>query len=62
MKKEPTNNYIKATTENGQLYEIPEEGSLGLLATGYAGLMLWREKRQQLQAERKKKLEKAENN
>ena len=32
-------------TETGEAYNIPEGGSLGLLALGYAGLMLWREKR-----------------
>jgi hypothetical protein len=26
-------------------YEIPVEGSLGLLAVGYRGLLAWREKR-----------------
>lgn len=32
-------------TSDGDAYDIPEEGSLGLLAMGYAGIMLWREKR-----------------
>jgi hypothetical protein len=27
--------------------EIPVEGSLGILAAGYKGVMLWREKRKQ---------------
>lgn len=31
-------------TETGEIYEIPVGGSLGLLALGYAGVMLWREK------------------
>jgi hypothetical protein len=26
----------------GDKYEIPEEGSLGLLALGYQGIMMWR--------------------
>lgn len=30
---------------DGSPYEIPVEGSLGLLAIGYAGIMLWRQKR-----------------
>ncbi len=30
---------------DGTPYEITEEGSLGLLALGYTGIMLWREKR-----------------
>ncbi|MBK9016594.1 MAG: hypothetical protein IPM82_22350 [Saprospiraceae bacterium] len=32
-------------SETGEVYDIPEGGSLGLLALGYAGLMLWRGKR-----------------
>lgn len=32
-------------TEEREAYDIPVEGSLGLLALGYVGLMLWREKR-----------------
>jgi len=33
-----------AQEEEGQ-YEIPVKGSLGLLAAGYKGVMLWRMKR-----------------
>lgn len=40
--KRPT---IKLCTEQGDTYEVPEGGSLGLLALGYKGVMLWREKR-----------------
>lgn len=29
-------------------YEIPPEGSLGLLALGHIGLKLWREKRKEV--------------
>jgi hypothetical protein len=29
-------------TEQGHVTEIPAEGSLGLLALGYVGLMAWR--------------------
>lgn len=36
---------LEIKTETGEIYDIPEEGSLGLLALGYAGLMVWREKR-----------------
>lgn len=32
-------------TPDGAPYEVPPEGSLGLLALGYVGLMLWRQKR-----------------
>ena len=35
------------TTEDGTPYEVPVEGSLGLLALGYAGLILWREARKE---------------
>ncbi len=31
--------------ENGNALEIPESGYLGLLATGYKGLVIWRKKR-----------------
>ncbi len=36
-------------------YEIPVEGSLGLLAVGYIGLQLWREKRAMFEIEHNKK-------
>lgn len=29
----------------GNAYEVPPEGSLGLMALGYVGLMAWRERR-----------------
>lgn len=32
-------------TMDGMPYKITEEGSLGLLAMGYAGIMLWRDKK-----------------
>lgn len=38
--------------EDGQLLEIKEEGSLGLLALGYVGLMAWRTKRMELSQQR----------
>ncbi len=31
-------------TIDGQAFEIPAEGSLGLLALGYAGIKAWRQK------------------
>ena len=43
MKKK--SNHIEFKTEHGKKYDIPEEGSLGLLALGHVGLMAWREKR-----------------
>ncbi len=45
-------NQIKSTTAlnfrttKGEDYEIPEEGSLGLLALGHVGLIAWRKKKQ----------------
>lgn len=34
----------KKEYKKGDQYTIPEEGSLGLLALGYQGLMMWRAK------------------
>lgn len=36
----------------GDIYEIPAEGSLGLLALGARGLDLWRKKRAETQKEK----------
>lgn len=33
--------------ESGKNLDIPLEGSLGILASGYKGIMLWREKRKE---------------
>ena len=33
------------TTPDGKQFEIPVQGSLGLLALGYRGLVAWRAKR-----------------
>lgn len=46
--------YLLLTSE-GKPYEIPEEGSLGILAIGYAGIMLWREKKYRSALEAKQK-------
>lgn len=40
-------------TVDGQAYDIPYEGSLGLLAMGYEGVRLWREKRNQINKDNK---------
>ena len=40
---------IRLTTEDGQPFEIPPEGSLGLLALGYQGLAAWRQAREKRQ-------------
>ncbi len=45
---------IQLRTEHGEPFEIPEGGSLGLLALGYTGLMLWREKRREVQEQKAK--------
>ena len=57
MKEEQQQNTGMPTflTENGKPFEVPEEGSLGLLALGYVGLMAWRQKRQEAMAERQKR-------
>jgi hypothetical protein len=40
----------------GEVYEIPPQGSLGLLAAGYEGLLAWRKKRSEfIQAQTEKK-------
>lgn len=44
-----THSGIRLLTEHGKDFEIPEGGSLGLLALGYVGLMLWREKKREIQ-------------
>lgn len=33
--------------QEGQTFEVPVDGSLGLLACGYVGLMLWRDKKRE---------------
>lgn len=43
QQKRPTDPHLR--TEFGEAYDIPVGGSLGLLALGYSGLMLWRQKR-----------------
>ena len=35
-------------TKEGKPFEVPEGGSLGLLALGYKGLVAWRAKRLQV--------------
>ncbi len=51
------------TTEEGKLFQVPPEGSLGLLALGYKGLIAWRQARRQYQMIKKaaEKKEKSEN-
>lgn len=40
---------IVITTNDGQPFKIPVEGSLGLLALGYKGVVAWRQVRRQYQ-------------
>jgi hypothetical protein len=43
------NKDIIIKNSEGEVYDIPPEGSLGLLALGYVGIMAWREKKKALQ-------------
>lgn len=38
---------LKLVTKEGKRYDVPPEGSLGLLALGYRGVMAWRERRRE---------------
>lgn len=38
---------------DNRVFEVPENGSLGLLAAGYEGLIAWRKKRVAVQLSRK---------
>ncbi len=42
-------NKITITTTDGKPFPIPVEGSLGLLALGYKGVVAWRQVRRQFQ-------------
>jgi len=48
MEKKQTNK-VSITTNDGKPFQIPVEGSLGLLALGYKGLIAWRQVRRQHQ-------------
>jgi len=43
MQNKNTPQIPELKTPKGKPYDIPVEGSLGLLALGYVGLMSWRE-------------------
>jgi len=45
-KTEETQAKAQKEYKAGDVYEIPAEGSLGLLALGYRGLVAWREAQQ----------------
>lgn len=38
---------IEIKTTGGEKFDVPIEGSLGLLALGYIGLIAWRKKRRE---------------
>jgi len=61
MNKEPIPNESENPQPQKVKYEIPVEGSLGLLALGHVGLKLWREKRQQVAMERRAQQQKTNN-
>ncbi len=53
---------IAITTPDGQPFKIPVEGSLGLLALGYKGVIAWRQVRRQYQKAREANKQQNENN
>ena len=58
MENKNENNTVQPTYKAGDKYEIPVEGSLGLLALGHTGLKLWRAKRAEVAAAKKASQEK----
>lgn len=52
MEKKPLQKVV-ITTKEGELFKVPPEGSLGLLALGYKGLIAWRQARRQFQKAKK---------
>ena len=53
---------VNITTEDGEKYNIPVEGSLGLLAAGYKGLLAWREvKKQHMMKVMEKRMHESQN-
>lgn len=61
QKKQDEKNSSLVTTKEGGAYEIPPEGSLGLLALGYRGLTAWRERRNAYFSEQFKQQQSSEN-
>jgi hypothetical protein len=49
-KKQPQK--LNITTGDGKPFKVPIEGSLGLMALGYKGLIAWRQVRRQYQKAR----------
>lgn len=52
MEKKPLQKVI-IKTKDGEPFKVPPEGSLGLLALGYKGLLAWRNARRQFQKAKK---------
>lgn len=55
LKKQPSNQKITMKTGDGKIVEIPEEGSLGLLAVGHRGLIAWRQAKRVKSSKNKEK-------
>jgi len=54
-------NKLQIKTQDGQPFRVPVEGSLGLLALGYKGLIAWRQARFQYQKMKESQKQSGEN-
>ncbi len=54
-------NKLQIKTQDGQAFRVPVEGSLGLLALGYKGLIAWRQARFQYQKMKESQKQAGEN-
>ena len=54
MKKEVSPIDLNFKTKSGETFEVPVQGSLGLLALGDIGLLAWRQKKMQVFQEMQK--------
>jgi len=54
-------NKLQIKTQDGQPFRVPVEGSLGLLALGYKGLIAWRQARFQYQKMKESQKQAGEN-
>ena len=57
MEKKKTLLDLDFKTKDGQKFDVPVQGSLGLLALGDIGLMAWRQKKLQVYQEMQKQKE-----
>ncbi len=55
FKKKQSNQKITMKTHDGKIVEIPEEGSLGLLAVGHRGIIAWRQAKQAKSSKKEQK-------